>query len=182
MKDPVVWSVGLAKFALAGFITLLFRLVTPLLGMPNVAPLMATQLAGARAYGPWVAGLYGFLGMILLDACTGALGPWTIATSICYAIVGVAGGYYLKDRPITVRHYVGVSVVGTLFFDLVTGVLLAPIHGTPLGVAALGQIPFTLWHLAGNSFFALFAPWFFRSVIGNCSLELRLIGLPNFRV
>lgn len=175
MKNPIVWSVGLAKFAFAGVITLFFRLITPLLGLPNVTPLMATELAGAKAYGPWIAGMYGALGMFLLDVSMGKLGPWTLWTSLCYGTVGVAGGYWLKGRQSDWQDYVKVSIAGTLFFDLVTGIILPVTHGQAFLVVVLGQIPFTARHLAGNIFFAHYAPWFCHTVIGNPTWEYRLI-------
>lgn len=168
--------VGVAKFALGGLLTLLFRLVSPVLGLPNVSPLMATELAGAKAYGPWIAGLYGALSMIMLDIIMGAIGPWTIYTAAASAVVGVAGGYMLKGRPNRTRDYVALSIAGTLFFDITTGVLVAPLHGTSLGMALLGQIPFTMYHLGGNVFFALFAPIFFEKIMKNPQIELTLLA------
>ncbi|MFA6432555.1 MAG: hypothetical protein WCV82_01945 [Candidatus Paceibacterota bacterium] len=174
MKEALVCSfIGLAKFCLAGLVTLFFRLITPLIGLPNATPLMATELASAKAYGPWIGGLYGMFSMVILDAVMGKLESWTIATSLCYGVVGVLGGYYLGRRRASIGNFLLVSIVGTLFFDLVTGILLAPLHGTPMMIAAIGQIPFTLRHLGWNMFFACFAPWFYREIMANISLELR---------
>lgn len=176
MKDTLVCSaIGIAKFVLAGLITLLFRLVTPLLGWPNITPLMATELAGAKAYGPYIGALYGGLSMVTLDYCMGAIGPWTASTALSYAIVAFVGGLYLRKKANSITNFLLVSVAGTLFFDLVTGILFAPLHGLSFTEATLGQIPFTIYHLAGNSFFALFAPWFCSNIMSNISLELKLL-------
>ncbi len=176
MKDNIVCSlIGLAKFVFAGLVTLLFRLVTPLLGLPNVSPLMATQLAGAKAYPPWIAGLYGFLGMVVLDALTSGIGPWTWNTSICYAIVGVFGGYYMRNRPVKLADFLAVSIVGTLFFDVATGIIPTLIAGKTALESFTLQAPFTARHLGGNLFFALFAPWFCKAIMRNPTLELMFI-------
>ena len=176
MKDSFVTPlVGFAKFALGGLFTLAFRLVTPLIGMPNVTPLMATQFSGAKAYGPWIGGLYGFLSMIALDLVTGNVGYWTISTSICYGLIGIVAGYMFKGRSPSTKDFLVASVAGTLFFDLVTGVLMAPLAGTSIQVAFVGQIPFTAYHLVGNLFFALFSRIFYEKIMGNPALEIKLI-------
>lgn len=157
------------KYA-AGFVgTLMFRLLSPFLGLWNVSPLLATELAGAKAYGPWVGGLYGAMSIALLDIIVGKAGSWTIITSLTYGAIGVWGAYFLKNRSASAKNFVLASIAGTLFFDLITGVLMGPLlYGQPWAEAVIGQIPFTLRHLVGNVFFALaFAPWFYRSIMSN---------------
>lgn len=176
MKDSIVVPlVGFGKFLLAGLVTLSFRLVTPILGLPNVSPLMATQLAGAKAYQPWVAGLYGFLGMFALDALTSGIGPWTWNTSICYALVGIAGGYYMKNKPVRLNDFLIVSIVGTLSFDIATGIIPTLADGKTLLESFMLQAPFTARHLGGNVFFALFAPWFANSIMRSLKVEMWLL-------
>lgn len=163
----------------AGFIgTLAFRLTTPLIGgLSNVSPLMATELTGSKAYGPFIGSLYGALSMIMLDAIVGRIGSWTIITAITYGIVGLWGGFFLKTRDASSRNFIIASIIGTLFFDLITGVLMGPIlYNQPWIEAIIGQIPFTLRHLAGNVAFAgLLAPWFYRKVMNNPSWNLALL-------
>lgn len=178
MKNKIVHSLaGLPKYA-AGFIsTLVFRLLSPFLGLWNVSPLMATELAGSKSYGPIVGGLYGALSMVLLDILMSKVGPWTILTALTYGAVGVWGGYFLRNRSATTKSFVIASIVGTLFFDLVTGVLMGPLlYGQPWVTAIVGQIPFTLRHLAGNVFFAsVLAPWFYRKIMENPRWELSAV-------
>ncbi|MFA6459409.1 MAG: DUF6580 family putative transport protein [Candidatus Paceibacterota bacterium] len=175
MKNNIVRSLdGLPKYV-AGFVgTFLFRLISPFLGLWNVSPLMATELSGSKAYGPWVGGLYGALSIILLDIMVGKAGSYTLVTALTYGVVGVWGAYFLKGRSASARNFVVASIVGTLFFDLVTGVLMGPIlYGQPWLEAIFGQIPFTLRHLAGNMFFAsVIAPWFYRKIMDNPKWEL----------
>ncbi len=170
MKKQVVHSLaGLPKYV-AGFLgTLLFRLLSPFLGLWNVSPLMATELAGSKAYGPWVGGLYGALSIALLDVLMGKVGSWTIMTSLTYGMVGVFGAYFFKGRSATARNFVLASIIGTLFFDVITGVLMGPMfYGQTWMSAIIGQVPFTARHLIGNTFFAAFlAPWFYRAIMNN---------------
>ncbi|MFA6445634.1 MAG: DUF6580 family putative transport protein [Candidatus Paceibacterota bacterium] len=170
MKNNIVNSLsGMPKY-IAGFVgTLVFRLLSPFLGLWNVSPLMATELAGSKAYGPWVGGLYGLLSIALLDILMGKIGTWTIITAVTYGLVGVWGAFFFRRRPATALSFIIASVVGTLFFDLITGVLMGPLfYAQPWMEAITGQIPFTLRHLAGNVFFAgLLAPWFYRAIMNN---------------
>lgn len=174
MKNNIVHLLaGMPKYA-AGFVgTLAFRLLSPFMGLWNVSPLMATELAGSKAYGPWVGGLYGALSIALLDIIVGKTGTWTIITALCYGAVGVWGAFFFRKRSASVWNFAIASIVGTLFFDLVTGVLMGPLlYGQPWLEAIVGQIPFTLRHLAGNLFFAsVLAPWFYRKIMDNPKLE-----------
>ena len=174
MKSSLHMSLaGMPKYVLGFLFTLVFRLLSPYFGMWNVSPLMATELAGAKAYGPWVAGLYGVASIVILDACMGKLGSWTAVTAITYGLVGVFGAYYFKTRSATAVNFVIMSVAGAVFFDLITGVLMGPLlYGQPWMEAVVGQVPFTLRHTAGNIFFAVtLAPWFYRSIMNNPKWE-----------
>ncbi len=175
MKNDLRSSLlGMPKY-IAGFIcTLFFRLITPFVGLSNISPLMATELTGSKAYGPIVGGLYGLLSMILLDVIVGRVGSWTLITSVTYAMVGVWAAFFLKERNASAYNFIIATVLGTLFFDLITGVLMGPLlYGQPWLEAITGQIPFTFRHLAGNIVFAgLFAPWFYRRVMSNPNWNL----------
>jgi uncharacterized membrane protein len=168
---------GLPKYVVGFISTLIFRLLSPIFGLWNISPLMATELAGAKAYGPWVGGLYGAFSMALVDIIMGKVGIWTIVTSITYGLVGVLGFYFLANRNPSARNFVVISIIGTLFFDLITGVLMGPLlFGGSFAAAAIGQIPFTLRHLAGNVFFAtVLAPWFYKKIMTNPKMELAQI-------
>ncbi len=175
MKNSINHSLaGLPKYVVGFVGTLIFRLLSPFFGLWNISPLMATELAGSKAYGPWVGGLYGALSIALVDIIMGKTGSWTIVTSLTYGAVGVLGALFLKNRLASRRNFIIASIVGTLLFDLVTGVLMGPLlFGGSYTVAAIGQIPFTFRHLAGNVFFAAtLAPWFYHKIITNPKWEL----------
>lgn len=178
MKNSLIVSLaGLPKYA-AGFVgTLVFRLLSPFFGLWNISPLMATELTGSKAYGPWVGGLYGALSIASLDLIVGKLGSWTIITALTYGAVGVWGAYFLKQKSASAKNFVQASIFGTLFFDFVTGVLMGPLlYGQPWADVFFGQIPFTARHLAGNIFFAVaLAPWFYRKIMENPKWELSAI-------
>lgn len=166
--------IGLPKY-IAGFIgTLIFRLLSPFFGLWNISPLMATELAGAKAYGPWIGGFYGFLSIILVDIIMGKIGIWTITTSLTYGAIGVLGALFLKRRSASRRNFIIISIIGTLSFDLITGVLMGPLlFGGSYTLALIGQIPFTIRHLTGNIFFAAtLSPWFYHKIMTNPKWEL----------
>lgn len=179
-----------SKLVIAGILTLLVRLVTPALGLPGFAPLMTTEVAASKSFGPWIAGLYGAAGMVVLDACMHALGPWTALTALCYGAVAIASGLFLRHRAISGRsllsyaHFLWISVAGTLFFDLVTGVVPNMIDGMTFMQSVIErQGPFTLVHLAGNAFFAVFGPWFTASFMESRQWEWRYLmrDIPQAR-
>lgn len=175
MKKNIVHSLaGMPKY-IAGFLgTLLFRLLSPFMGLWNISPLMATELAGSKAYGPWVGGIYGALSIAMLDILVGKAGSWTVITAVTYGCVGVLGAYFLKIRHATAWNFVLASIIGTLFFDFMTGILMGPLmYNQPWMEAIVGQIPFTIRHLAGNILFAgVLAPWFYRNIMENQKWEL----------
>ena len=70
------------------------------------------------------------------------------------------------------KNYVLFAVIGTLFYDAVTGLTIGPLlWGQPFMVALIGQIPFTLLHLAGNITFAVvLSPLLYTWVVENKQL------------
>lgn len=75
---------GFPKYIIGFIGTIIFRLFSPLFGLWNVSPLMSTEMAGSKAYGPIVGGLYGALSIVLVDLIMGKIGSWTIITAITY--------------------------------------------------------------------------------------------------
>lgn len=131
---------------------LLFRLIP--LRAPNVEPIMASIMPVGKKYGAMFAFLFGFLSIFIYDSLT-HFGSWTLVAGITYGLVGVASTFYFKKYKTSVFNFVIFAFFATIFYDLITGVLFAPIfHQTMLNALVL-QIPFTLLHLAGNIGFAL---------------------------
>jgi len=86
----------------------------------------------------------------LVDVITGMMGIWTLMCFIAWGIVGLTFTYFKPTaNPI---NFLGMSFVGTLLFDLLTGVIGGPLlFPMSFADAFIGQIPFTISHLIGNT-------------------------------
>ncbi|MFA6585790.1 MAG: hypothetical protein WCS86_01360 [Candidatus Paceibacterota bacterium] len=160
---------------------LLFRLLP--LRAPNVEPIMASIMPLGRKYGAIWGFLFGFLSIAIYDLFT-HFGSWTWTAGVTYGLVGVASFFYFKRFNSSIFNFALFAFFATIFFDLVTGVLSAPMFGQNILNALVMQIPFTVLHLAGNIGFALtLSPlinkWvmsedFFALKTNSCSLGLKV--------
>jgi len=133
--------------------SLLFRLLP--FRPPNVELILTSQMPVAKAYGGFVGFFFGAISILAFDVITGTLGPWSLITAPAYGLLGVGAAWYFKRRS-RKKHFVYFAIVGTLFYDALTGLTVGPlIFHQPFLAAVLGQIPFTLMHLLGNVAFAL---------------------------
>jgi energy-coupling factor transport system substrate-specific component len=92
----------------------------------------------------------------------GLQGPWTVFQAIGAAGAGLLGGFFGKIKKPTTKDIVVLSVIGTVFFEIVMNVS-GPIMGIGL-LGALGlfsiplyfltSLPFSLTHIVSNIFFA----------------------------
>ena len=144
---------NLLKFALGLMACVLLRLV--FLQFPNFEPIVAMVVPVAASMGGLAGFLFALVANASFDFISGRIGSWTLYTSLTYGIVGFGAWFFLKGKELRIRHFVGYSVVGVLFFDLVTALLFGWQFGQTLQNTLLGQIPFTLNHLAGALFFSL---------------------------
>src|SRR3989344_792480 len=103
------------------------------------------------------------------------LGVWTLLTASTYGVLGLAAAFYFKNRRANALNFAGFAILGTIFFDAVTGLSVGPLFfNQPFSEAFFGQIPFTGLHLLGNISFALvLSPAIYRFVIENQKLELK---------
>jgi uncharacterized membrane protein len=131
---------------------LVFRLIP--LRAPNVEPIMASVMPLGRKYGALMAFAFGFLSIFLYDLLTN-FGSWTWIAAFTYGIVGMASSVYFKKLKDSTFNFITFAFIATIFFDLITGVLFAPMWGQTILNALILQIPFTALHLAGNIGFAL---------------------------
>ena len=129
----------------------LFRLLP--LRAPNVEPIMASVMPLGRKYGAFAGFTFGFLSMFLYDLVT-HFGSWTWTTAITYGLIGAVSSIYFKRFKSSVFNFAIFSFFATIIFDLITGVLFAPMFGQTIWNALILQIPFTMLHLAGNIGFA----------------------------
>jgi uncharacterized membrane protein len=131
---------------------LLFRLFP--LRAPNVEPIMASVMPLGRKYGALTGFLFGFLSIFLYDAVT-HFGAWTWTASITYGAIGAVSFFYFKKFNSRASDFAIFAFFATIVYDLVTGILFAPMFGQTMWNAFILQIPFTALHLAGNIGFAL---------------------------
>jgi hypothetical protein len=131
---------------------LLFRLIP--FRAPNVEPIMASIMPIGRKYGAITGFLFGFLSIFLYDVAT-HFGSWTWVAGITYGIVGAVSTFYFSKFKSSIFNFAIFAFFATIFYDLITGILFAPIFGEKIFTALVLQIPFTALHLAGNIGFAL---------------------------
>jgi len=168
-------KLGFFKVILAVILCNLYRLLR---FIPNNDPIMGAMLPFSKK-SPWVSGAFAALTMASFDLITGALGVWTIVTSLTYGALGVAFGFaYGKMKRVGMREYLASGVLGVLVFDFITGpVASSMMFGMPFWYSLVGQVPFTLLHLLSVSFFvALLVPFLDRTIVENPKLEDGPIG------
>jgi len=156
------------KFSIGIVSCLLIRLIP--FRPPNIEPILATQMPFSKAYGAYSGFFFAFLSIVLYDLVTGTLGIRTLLVAITYGVLGFGAFYYfLKKTEPTRWDYVRFAILGTLFFDIVTGLSVGPLFfNQPLLSALMGQIPFTLWHLLGSMSFAfILSPAIYKLLIKN---------------
>jgi len=140
---------------------------------PNVEPIMSTMMPFAKKWGKYAGLLFAALAILLFDIITGTIGYWTILTVFAYSLLGFLAGIYFNKKKNKISHYIGFSIVGTIIYDLITGIGAGVIFfGQPLSITLIGQIPFTLYHLAGNIVLAaIVSPLLYKWVLNNPKLE-----------
>jgi hypothetical protein len=110
--------------------------------------------------------LGGFL-YVLVDIVTGMVGVWTL---MCFLAWGGVGLLFNRFKPSgNVLNFLGMGFLGTIVFDLLTGVIGGPLL-FPMSFydAFLGQIPFTISHLIGNlAIVGIFAPAVYAYIAVN---------------
>lgn len=144
---------------------------------PNLEPVLATLMPFAKQYGPDGAFVFGAASIGLFDAATGRLGQWTVITALAYGLVGVGAWFYLRGRTPGIVVWTTYGVIGTIVYDALTGLTTGPLlFGQSLRDAAIGQIPFTLAHLAGTVALSLtLSPALWKWVTTNRRLELAAV-------
>ncbi|MFH1608804.1 MAG: ECF transporter S component [Patescibacteria group bacterium] len=130
----------------------LFRLIP--FRAPNVEPIMASIMPIGKKYGFLYGFLFGFLSIFLFDLVT-HFGSWTWIAGITYGLIGAISAFYFKKFKSSIFNFVIFAFCATIIFDLITGVLFAPIFHQTILNALILQIPFTILHLAGSIGFAL---------------------------
>ena len=160
------------KNLIIGLLTCLFIRLIPFRA-PNVEPILATQMPFAKKYGAFTGFIFGVLSIIFYDLLTGTAGPWTLFTATAYGLLGFLAALFFKKRSASRKNFVSFAVLGTLFYDAITGLTVGPLffHQSFM-IALVGQIPFTALHLVGNVTFALLiSPAVYSFLIKNQKLK-----------
>lgn len=145
------------KYTLGFVVCLLIRLFP--FRLPNVEPILGTQMPFSKHYGPVAGFMFAFFSIFLFDLMTN-FGIWTLIVGVVYGSLGVFSYFYFRKYQSNRKNYVFFAILGTLYFDIITGVVMGPVFfGQNFMSALIGQIPFTFLHLVGNIAFAFsFSP------------------------
>ncbi len=156
---------------IVGLLTVIVLRIVP--HPPNVEPIMSTMMPFAKRWGRLAGLFFAVLAILSFDLITGTLGVWSIMTAGTYALLGIAAGFYFKNKKSEIKHYVGFSIVGTLVYDAITGIGTGVIFfNQSFMITLIGQIPFTLYHLGGNIVLAgIVSPLLYKWVLDNPQLE-----------
>ncbi len=153
------------KFSAGFLVCILLRLIPR---PANVEPIMASLMPFSKKYGYVAAFSFAFLSILIFDLVTFKFGIWTWITASMYGFVGIASAWFFSVRKSTVVNYVLFAVFGTLIFDFVTMFIGPVFFKQSLMEAFVGQIPFTVIHLAGNVAFAvLLSPAIYSWILNN---------------
>ncbi|NBV77369.1 hypothetical protein EBR66_04360 [bacterium] len=157
----------------------LFRLIP--FRPPNFEPMLAVAMPFSKKLGPISSFAFAFLGIVLFDAVTSGWGVWTWVSALAYGLLSLASHFYFSHRDATVKNFVMFGVVGTIVYDVATGLTVGPlVFGQTLTVALMGQIPFTAMHLLGTVVFAVtLSPALYAWVVRDESLVLREVRVQK---
>lgn len=164
-----------------GFITCMLIRFIPF-RPPNIEPVLATVMPFSKSYTKIASFFFGFASIILYDILTSKIGIWTLITAIAYGFLGLWATNYFKNKSANRLNFAKFAVIGTIAYDIVTGLTIGPIffHQTFMQ-ALVGQIPFTALHLIGNVGFAvLLSPLVHKFIVENKKLTWRsFIRIPS---
>lgn len=129
------------------------------LPLPNLEPILTVTMPASKTWGALGAALFASLAYASKDFIQARLGWWSLYGAIAYAVVAfIAFGALSKTQKRlgtktgapSRTQYALTATVGTLTFDLVTALLFGWQFHQTLTQTLIGQVPFTLYHLAGN--------------------------------
>ena len=168
-------TTGWLKYLLGWLAVFLIRLI-PFLP-PNFEPMLATVMPFSGRYGVLGSFLFGFLGILVFDVFTSGIGMWTWITAGMYGALGIGAHVFFKRYEATTLNFVAYGLIGTLVYDIVTGLSIGPLfYGQSFMSALVGQIPFTAMHLTGAALFAVvLSPALHKWVVQNDVLEIPVL-------
>jgi hypothetical protein len=123
---------------------------------PNNDPIMAVVLPCAKR-GRLAAVAFPVLAMVVFDAISRKVGVWTLVTAGTYGLLGLCFSLLYRSlgrrgRAVGPLAFLLSGVAGVLVFDFVTGPIMSSVlFRMSFAQAFVGQIPFTVRHLASVS-------------------------------
>jgi len=127
---------------------------------PNNDPILAVMMPCAKR-GRVAAAAFPIAAMALFDVLSQRVGVWTAVTAGTYGILGLAFAHVYRvlanrGRNVGMGTFLISGIAGVLVFDFVTGpVMSSLLFRMSFAEAFIGQIPFTLKHLASVSTYAV---------------------------
>ncbi|OGI46766.1 hypothetical protein A2121_00120 [Candidatus Nomurabacteria bacterium GWB1_40_6] len=175
------------KILLVFILCLLARLIP--FRMPNIEPILAATMPIGRAHGAFISFSFAVFSILLYDLITSTLGVQTLFTALSYGIIALWSVSYFSAKGGSASggkdnkwSYARFAIMGTLVYDALTGLTVGPLffHQSFIG-SLLGQIPFTAFHLIGNTIFALIlSPAIYNFMIKKKKKEsVSIINIPN---
>ncbi len=161
----------IVKYILSIFFCNLYRLFR---FIPNNDPIMGCMLPFARQDKWWNSALFAFITMFSFDLITGMVGIWTLVTALTYAGLGILfHQIYKKKKKINLKTYLGSGIIAVLIFDFITGPIFSSwMFQMSFEAALIGQIPFTLLHLASvSAFIVILTPLLDVHLVNSKQLE-----------
>jgi hypothetical protein len=151
---------------------------------PNNDPIMAVMLPCAKR-GRAAAFAFPVVAMVLFDILSRKVGIWTAVTAGTYGLLGLGFSFAYsalgkRGRRIGPATFLVSGIVGVLVFDFITGpILSSAMFRMSFAQAFVGQVPFTLKHLASVSAYTLVVSpaldWLLRQVErAEAAIEHRL--------
>lgn len=148
--------------------------------IPNVEPLLPLYMPLEKRFGFFTGSLFVTLTIIPFDIITGHVGLWTLVNVITYSLLSSV--FVLLNSSLRKKSFIGKAIIGTLFFDIITGILVGPfLFQQPFYTAFFGQIPFTIIHLISNIFLGftlspLIDHWIVKQVCNQTRGDFFLLG------
>lgn len=173
------YKTGFLKFAIGWAVVFVVRLLP--FRPANVEPLMATAMPFSKGYGSVVGFVFAAASIVVFDAFTSGIGLWTFVTALSYGVVIALVPVLISGKSSSI-NYAATAFALTVIYDALTGLTIGPImFGQSFLEAFVGQIPFTFWHLVGNTAFSfVLSSALERWVVQEEKLETRAFATKSF--
>ena len=117
---------------------------------PNNDPITGVVLVNARREKLWKSLLFPIITIFSFDFFTSGIGLWTFGGSLAYVCIALIFRFVFKRmKEVKLLTYAKGAFVSVLIFDFITGPIMSGmLFRMPFEAALMGQIPFTIAHLA----------------------------------